>query len=113
MCNLRFKEDTIANLKSQLTRVLQGSSTAAEKLATATGTKCKYFSHFITQLKEVAQKFRKQSGYDESLNITRTQQLHTKLQEFRASLPDLLFNPVLGFPGMNTLTKRIFTNELS
>lgn len=96
----RVKDRTLADLAAQHERVMGGAPSAVDAMATKSGTKDKYYQHFVDQIQGKLNKWR-----DENKNIPAREGMTKKdmeremLETLRRTLPDNLFNPVLRIPG--------------
>ncbi|KAJ7640099.1 hypothetical protein DFH06DRAFT_1271580 [Mycena polygramma] len=95
----RTKAGTIADLEAQLQRAVNGAPSAVDDMATESGSKDKYFQHFLDKLQAAASKLRdeqKDSGPGPSeAGVSKRQEIKNLLQQLRDEMPDNLFNPVL------------------
>ncbi|KAF7971893.1 hypothetical protein HWV62_19513 [Athelia sp. TMB] len=92
---LRSKAETVRDLQEQLERVLGGAPSAVDGMATETGSKDKYFQHFISTFAAVTAALKeKQKGGTESTS-DKAEELRRELRKLREQMPDNLFNPVL------------------
>ncbi|KAF7364704.1 hypothetical protein MVEN_00340200 [Mycena venus] len=95
----RTREKTIADLTAQLNRAIDGAPSAADDMATETGSKDKYFQHFLEKLQVAASKLRdeqKERGPGPSeAGVSKAEEVKNLLRELRAEMPDNIFNPVL------------------
>ncbi|RDX40530.1 hypothetical protein OH76DRAFT_1394203 [Lentinus brumalis] len=89
----RDKAETVRALDEQLALILGGAPSNAGPVATETGSKDKYFQHFAERLAAHCAKLKSRSSGDSS-GYTR-EALAEKMKEFRATLPDDLYNPAL------------------
>ncbi|KAL6307553.1 hypothetical protein BKA93DRAFT_727298, partial [Sparassis latifolia] len=93
------KENTLANLKQQLRRVLGGAPSAVDDMATQSGTKDKYFHMFMAQLQDAVNTVCvRQKGAPPPQGMTKSEELRQTLAAVHAELPDNLFNLVLFIP---------------
>ncbi|KAJ6538247.1 hypothetical protein B0H10DRAFT_1971665 [Mycena sp. CBHHK59/15] len=95
----RTKEDTIADLSAQLRRVLEGAPSAVDDMATESGSKDKYFQHFVDKFQTAASKLREEqkdrgSGLPDT-GVSKAEEVIAMLHKLRAEMPDNIFNPVL------------------
>lgn len=99
--NLRSKDETLEDLKMQEARVLDGAPSAADGLATATGSKDKYFMSFVAKLQEAASTWRTvHAGQSAEEGQTKAAELKSMLKKLREdTMPESLFNPVLAIDG--------------
>ncbi|KAI0669224.1 hypothetical protein C8Q78DRAFT_1042302 [Trametes maxima] len=118
----RTKAETLKNLAEQEERAFGGAPSATAEMATATGTKDKYFQHFVDKLQVRLNKWRTQQkrppapapepattgdeGLEappeargpeapESQQPSRTERQAEFLQKMRSEMPDNIYNPVL------------------
>ncbi|KAJ7340738.1 hypothetical protein DFH08DRAFT_811931 [Mycena albidolilacea] len=95
----RTKEKTITDLAAQLKRALDGAPSAADDMATESGSKDKYFQHFLDKLQAAASKLRdeqKERGPNPSeAGISKAEEVKNLLRQLRIEMPDNIFNPVL------------------
>jgi hypothetical protein len=84
-----------------LERALNGAPSAVSDLATATGSKDKYFQHFLDQLQTAANKLKEeQKGQDfGNREMSKTAEVKAALRRLRDKMPENIFNPVLGIAG--------------
>ncbi|KAJ7829159.1 hypothetical protein B0H14DRAFT_2366744, partial [Mycena olivaceomarginata] len=101
----RTKEKTIADLTGQLKRALDGAPSAVDDMATESGSKDKYFQHFLDKLKAAASKLRdeqKEWGPGPSkAGISKAEEVKSLLRQLRIKMPDNIFNPVLSISDFN------------
>ncbi|KAF8171202.1 hypothetical protein K438DRAFT_1613188, partial [Mycena galopus ATCC 62051] len=95
----RTKEKTITDLAAQLKRALDGAPSAADDMATESGSKDKYFQHFLDKLQAAASKLRDEQkergpGPSES-GVSKAEEVKNLLCQLRTEMPDNIFNPVL------------------
>ncbi|KAJ6628643.1 hypothetical protein B0H10DRAFT_2266470, partial [Mycena sp. CBHHK59/15] len=87
----RTKEETIADLESQLKRVLNGAPSAVGDMATDTGSKDKYFQHFVDKLQAASNKLKeqqKQSGYTtKPAGASKANEVKAMLRKLRDDMP--------------------------
>ncbi|KAF7354451.1 hypothetical protein MVEN_01134200 [Mycena venus] len=99
----RTKEKTITDLAAQLKRALEGAPSAADDMATESGSKDKYFQHFLDKLQAAASKLRdeqKERGPSPSeAGISKAEEVKNLLRQLRSEMPDNIFNPVLSISG--------------
>ncbi|KAJ6452472.1 hypothetical protein C8R45DRAFT_1223516 [Mycena sanguinolenta] len=95
----RTREKTIADLTAQLNRAIDGAPSAADDMATETGSKDKYLQYFLEKLQVAASKLRdeqKERGPGPMpAGISKADEVKNLLHELRAKMPDNIFNPVL------------------
>ncbi|TBU25646.1 hypothetical protein BD311DRAFT_852410, partial [Dichomitus squalens] len=90
----RTKEETIRDLEAQEAKAFEGAPSSVDGLATSTGTKDKYFQHFVDSLQTKLNQWREEhKGGGE-----RAERMQTFLQDLRAKMPANIFNPVLQIP---------------
>lgn len=99
----RSKEQTIADLAAQLKRAIDGAPSAVDDLATESGSKDKYFQHFVDKLQAAASKLREEQkergpGPSES-GLSKAEEVKHLLQQLRDEMPANIFNPVLSILG--------------
>ncbi|EMD30756.1 hypothetical protein CERSUDRAFT_101018 [Gelatoporia subvermispora B] len=96
----RTKEETVANLHSQLRRALNGAPSAVDEMATNSGTKDKFFAHFLDQLQTASSTIKEQQRDVTVMHggLSRADQVRAHLEQCRAQMPPNLFNPVLRVP---------------
>jgi hypothetical protein len=72
-------------------------------MATESGSKDKYFQHFLDKLQAAASKLRdeqKERGPGPSeAGISKAEEVKTLLRQLRIEMPDNIFNPVLSISG--------------
>jgi hypothetical protein len=89
-------------LTAQLERVLSGAPSAVDTMATETGSKDKYFEHFIQNFQTAANKLKEEqksrSGPAHS-GLSKAGEVEAMLRQLRTEMPDNLFNPVLSIRG--------------
>ncbi|KAJ7038972.1 hypothetical protein C8F04DRAFT_1321658 [Mycena alexandri] len=95
----RSKEQTIADLTAQLKRAIDGAPSAVDDMATESGSKDKYFQHFLDKLQVAASKLRDEqkergTGPSES-GVSKAEEVKNLLHQLRDEMPENLFNPVL------------------
>ncbi|KAJ7181855.1 hypothetical protein C8R46DRAFT_1313390 [Mycena filopes] len=98
----RTKEGTVADLTAQLQRAIDGAPSAVDEMATESGSKDKYFQHFLEKLQAAATKLREEqkergSGPSEA-GLSKAEEVKNMLHQLRATMPEELFNPVLSIP---------------
>ncbi|KAJ7792011.1 hypothetical protein B0H13DRAFT_1747118 [Mycena leptocephala] len=95
----RTKEQTIVDLIAQLKRAVDGAPSAVDDMATDTGSKDKYFQHFLDKLQAAATKLRdeqKERGPGPSdSGVSKAEEVKNLLHQLRAEMPSNIFNPVL------------------
>ncbi|KAJ6618149.1 hypothetical protein B0H10DRAFT_2164261 [Mycena sp. CBHHK59/15] len=95
----RTKEQTIADLTAQLERAVDGAPSAVDDMATESGSKDKYFQHFVDKLQTAASKLHeehKEGGPAPSdSGVSKRQQVKNLLAQLRTEMPANIFNPVL------------------
>ncbi|KAJ6487363.1 hypothetical protein C8R47DRAFT_979100 [Mycena vitilis] len=95
----RTKKETVADLTAQLQRAVDGAPSAVDDMATESGSKDKYFQHYLDELQAAASKLReeqKEAGPGPSeAGIPKRQQIKDLLARLRAEMPTDIFNPVL------------------
>ncbi|KAF7334908.1 hypothetical protein MVEN_02240500 [Mycena venus] len=101
----RTKEQTIADLTAQLEHAVDGAPSAVDDMATESGSKDKYFQHFVDKLQTAASKLReehKEGGSAPSdSGVSKRQQVKNLLTQLRAEMPANIFNPVLSIDGFD------------
>ncbi|KAJ6467083.1 hypothetical protein C8R47DRAFT_990613 [Mycena vitilis] len=104
----RTKKQTVADLTAQLQRAVDGAPSAVDDMATESGSKDKYFQHYLDELQAAASKLReeqKEAGPGPSeAGISKRQQIKDLLARLRAEMPTDIFNPVLSIDGLLILT---------
>ncbi|KAJ7623989.1 hypothetical protein B0H17DRAFT_1288780 [Mycena rosella] len=95
----RTTDETITDLTAQLKRAIDGAPSAVDDMATESGSKDKYFQHFLDKLQAAASKLRDEqkergAGPSES-GVSKAQEVKEMLHRLRADMPDNIFNPVL------------------
>ncbi|KAJ7686893.1 hypothetical protein B0H14DRAFT_2307407, partial [Mycena olivaceomarginata] len=95
----RSKDQTIADLTAQLKRAIDGAPSAVDDMATESGSKDKYFQHFLDKLQAAASKLRdeqKERGTGPSeAGVSKAEEVKKLLHRLRSEMPDNLFSPVL------------------
>ncbi|KAH9946550.1 hypothetical protein B0H21DRAFT_822615 [Amylocystis lapponica] len=93
----RTKADTLHDLDAQLQRALQGAPSALDEMARESGSKDKYFEHFVAQLRQEANHVRDTlKGKAVPEGSTRAEQVKAALCEFwDAMIPESVVNPTL------------------
>ncbi|KAJ7702836.1 hypothetical protein B0H17DRAFT_1157414 [Mycena rosella] len=93
----RSKEATIADLESQLQRAMNGAPSAVADMATGTGSKDKYFQHFIDKLQATSNKLKEQQRDQpaEHRAMSKAAEVKLMLEKLRDEMPENIFNPVL------------------
>ncbi|KAF9030139.1 hypothetical protein BDZ89DRAFT_1245386 [Hymenopellis radicata] len=91
----RSKASTIEALESQLHEILRGAPTGADKIATATGVRDRYFQHFADILSQTCAAIKEAQKSDPS--IQGTAHLIKVLKDLHATFPDDLWSPCLQF----------------
>jgi hypothetical protein len=86
-----------------LKRAIDGAPSAVDDMATESGSKDKYFQHFLDRLQAAASKLRDEqkergTGPSES-GQSKAEEVKNLLHRLRAEMPDNIFNPVLSIPG--------------
>ncbi|KAF7349031.1 hypothetical protein MVEN_01424500 [Mycena venus] len=98
----RTKEQTVSDLTAQLKRAVDGAPSAVDDMATETGSKDKFFQHFVDKLQVAASKLRdeqKERGPGPSdTGVSKAEEVKNLLRQLRADMPDDIFNPVLSIP---------------
>lgn len=94
----RTKEHTLQDLRKQEERVFRGAPSAVGEMGTQTGTKDKYFQHFVDQIQIKTNKLRK-DGKPPGCTVSWEEYLADSLCDVRKTMPDSIFNPVLQIPG--------------
>ncbi|KAJ7455176.1 hypothetical protein FB451DRAFT_1184503 [Mycena latifolia] len=95
----RTKEQTIADLTAKLQRAIDGAPSAVDDMATDSGSKDKYFQHFLDKLQAAASKLRDEQkergpGVSEA-GLSKAEEVKKLLHQLRAEMPANIFNPVL------------------
>ncbi|KAJ7719255.1 hypothetical protein B0H14DRAFT_3098620 [Mycena olivaceomarginata] len=91
----RTKQQTISNLTAQLKRAIDGAPSAVDDIATDTGSKDKFFQHFLDKLQVAASKLRdeqKERG-PSGTGVSKAEEVKNLLHKLRAEMPDNIFNP--------------------
>lgn len=98
---MRSREATIADLEKQLQRAINGAPSAVADMATATGSKDKYFQHFVDKLQAASNKLKEQQKEPDSepRNVSKAEQVKEMLHRLREEMPENIFNPVLSILG--------------
>ncbi|KAJ7435525.1 hypothetical protein B0H11DRAFT_1639797, partial [Mycena galericulata] len=93
----RSKEDTIADLEKQLQRAIDGAPSAVADMATGTGSKDKYFQHFVDKLQAAANKLKEEQKGQDSVDreMSKMAEVKEMLHRLRSEMPENIFNPVL------------------
>ncbi|KAF7341642.1 hypothetical protein MSAN_02061900 [Mycena sanguinolenta] len=95
----RSRDQTIADLNAQLQRAIDGAPSAAEDMATESGSKDKYFQYFLDNFQAAASKLRdeqKERGPGPSAaGLSKADEVKNLLHQLRSEMPDNIFNPVL------------------
>ncbi|KAI9065031.1 hypothetical protein FKP32DRAFT_1568712, partial [Trametes sanguinea] len=105
----RTKSDTLRDLQAQEARAFEGAPRAIDSLATQTGTKDKYFQHFVDNLQARLNRWREEearrsgsttappSGPESTptTSSTKSERQRRYLQQVRREMPPNLFNPTL------------------
>ncbi|KAI0629204.1 hypothetical protein C8Q77DRAFT_1161385 [Trametes polyzona] len=102
----RSKEETIGDLEEQEKRVLEGAPSAVDTLATETGSKDKYFQHFVDILQVKLTQWRDdEKRTQETRRSTTSKSAASRkdreqafLRDLRENMPTPLHNPVLDIP---------------
>ncbi len=94
----RTKSQTLQDLHEQEERAFGGAPSSIAEMGTRTGTKDKYFQHFVNELQSKANKLRK-DGKPLGSTVPWEEHLAKSLREVRDSMPENIFNPVLQIPG--------------
>lgn len=95
----RTKEKTVADLEAQLARALSGAPSAIDEMGTQSGTKDKYFAHFVGQLQDLANEVREERKRAGTSDGHSKNEVRARLQALREKMPDNIFNPALRIPG--------------
>ncbi|KAJ6460727.1 hypothetical protein DFH09DRAFT_1496906, partial [Mycena vulgaris] len=99
----RTTEETITDLTAQLNRAIDGAPSAVDDMATESGSKDKYFQHFLDKLQAAASKLReehKERGPGPSDDgVSKVEEIKNMLHQLRAEMPDNIFNPILSILG--------------
>ncbi|KAJ7922473.1 hypothetical protein B0H13DRAFT_2410462 [Mycena leptocephala] len=96
----RTKQQTMSDLTAQLKRAIDGAPSAVDDMATDTGSKDKFFQHFLDKLQAAASKLRdeqKERG-PSGTGVSKAEEVKNLLHKLRAEMPDNIFNPVLSIP---------------
>ncbi|KAI1797716.1 hypothetical protein LXA43DRAFT_877016 [Ganoderma leucocontextum] len=104
----RSKEDTLRSLNAQLERALGGAPSGVDKMATDTGVKDKYFTHYVTKLQEAVNAARERQKTRAPQGMSKTEEVRQTLQEVCATFPENIFNPVLHIPDFDPNTDTPF-----
>ncbi|KAJ7916453.1 hypothetical protein B0H13DRAFT_2449123 [Mycena leptocephala] len=99
----RTKQQTMSDLTAQLKRAIDGAPSAVDDMATDTGSKDKFFQHFLDKLQAAASKLRdeqKERG-PSGTGVSKAEEVKNLLHKLRAEMPDNIFNPVLSIPDFN------------
>ncbi|KAI0696469.1 hypothetical protein C8T65DRAFT_756256 [Cerioporus squamosus] len=95
----RSKEQTLRDLDEQHQRVMGGAPSAIDAMGTATGTKDKYYQHFVDLIQAKVNKWREDHKNVPAREGSSKKAMEREmLEELRRTLPDNLFNPVLQIP---------------
>ncbi|OSD07171.1 hypothetical protein PYCCODRAFT_1358838 [Trametes coccinea BRFM310] len=99
----RCKAQTVRDLNAQAERAFSGAPSSVEAMATETGTKDRYFQHFVETLQDKLNKWRASHKTTSEIpaaaaSSTRAEQVREFLQSVREDMPENLFNPVLAIP---------------
>ncbi|KII94845.1 hypothetical protein PLICRDRAFT_693166 [Plicaturopsis crispa FD-325 SS-3] len=93
---LRSKGETVADLDAQLKRVLDGAPSAVDGMATDTGSKDKYFGHFVSQFQAAANKYKDQhKNIAPAGGMSKAEEVRNVLRKVRDTMPANIYNPVL------------------
>ncbi|KII95863.1 hypothetical protein PLICRDRAFT_98567, partial [Plicaturopsis crispa FD-325 SS-3] len=92
---LRSKSETVSDLNDQLKRALNGAPSGIDAMATETGSKDKYFHHFVEKFQDVASKVKEKLVGQTTTGMSKADLVKDTLEKFRDQLPDNVFNPVL------------------
>ncbi len=87
------KEKTLADLEGQLVQALGGAPSAVDELATQSGTKDKYFTHFVSQLQDLANEVHEK--HKGATGASAKSEVQRQLAALREKMPADIFNPVL------------------
>lgn len=96
---LRTAVQTHKDLEEQLTRALDGAPSSVNDMATTTGSKDKYFLHFIEKIQSTAKLVHEELKNKDHVPGTAKAAVKDALQVLCASLPNDIFNPTLRIPG--------------
>ncbi len=87
-------------MDDQLAWALGGVPSAVDEMGTQSGTKDKYFMHFVAQLQSLANEVRQEHKAGGTSDRHSKSAVKERLEAFRAKMPEDIFNPTLRIPGM-------------
>nr|VWO97023.1 Uncharacterized protein [Ganoderma boninense] len=96
--NVRSKEDTLYWLNAQLTRALAGAPSGVDDIATDTGVKDKYFTHYVGKLQDAVNEVRERQKTSPPVGTSKADEVRQTLREVQEAMPRDLFNPALQIP---------------
>ncbi|KAJ6538910.1 hypothetical protein B0H10DRAFT_2253553, partial [Mycena sp. CBHHK59/15] len=93
----RSKEQTVADLESQLQRAINGAPSAIDNMATETGSMDKYFQYFVDKLQTASTKLKEEQKIrlSASQELSKAEEVKVMLHQLRDEMPENIFNPVL------------------
>ncbi|KAJ6580335.1 hypothetical protein B0H10DRAFT_2179659 [Mycena sp. CBHHK59/15] len=92
----RSKEKTVADLEQQLKRAINGAPSAVDTMATDTGSKDKYFQHFVDKLQTASTKLKEEQKMKPADGtLSKADEVKAMLHRLRDEMPENVFNPVL------------------
>ncbi|KAJ6624135.1 hypothetical protein B0H10DRAFT_2186725, partial [Mycena sp. CBHHK59/15] len=90
------KEKTVADLEQQLKCAINGAPSAVDTMATDTGSKDKYFQHFVDKLQTASTKLKEEQKMKPTDGtLSKADEVKAMLHRLRDEMPENVFNPVL------------------